>query len=39
MLKEKLKELVATIDQLIFTWVSPFLLVLEILETFKGRRK
>ena len=26
------------IDSLIFTWVSPFLILLETLETFKGRR-
>lgn len=35
---EGVKGFMKDIDSLIFTWVSPFLLLLEILETFKGRR-
>ncbi len=35
---EGVKEFMKDIDSLIFTWVSPFLILLEVLETFKGRR-
>ena len=35
---EGVKGFMKDIDSLIFTWVSPFLILLETLETFKGRR-
>lgn len=38
MIKEKLKDLMDTIDKLVFIWISPFLMVLEVIGLFKGRR-
>ncbi|RLD17342.1 MAG: hypothetical protein DRI22_00055 [Caldiserica bacterium] len=35
---EGVKGFIKSIDSLIFTWISPFLILLETLETFKGRR-